>query len=487
MPGLPSLRRISEGLAKGEYSCKELAQAALARTAQRNSILNCLITIDAERTLAQADQADVRLRDGAATPLTGIPVVHKDIFCIDGWRTTCASKMLANFVAPYTATAVQRLLDAGTLVLGKANMDEFAMGSSNETSHFGPAINPWRLDCSPGGSSGGSAACVAAGIAPLATGTDTGGSIRQPAAFCGVTGLKPTYGRVSRYGMIAFASSLDQGGLLGRSAEDLALGLSCMAGFDPKDSTSSDHRDPWLEAVPENGVGELPEPLAIGLPEELFRQVSAGGERLDEARQAFEGLGFRCRSLSLPHSKAAVAAYYVIAGAEASTNLSRYDGLRFGHRCANAASVEELFERSRSEGFGAEVKRRILTGTYALSVGYHDAYYLQAQRVRRLVRQDFQNAFEEVDLLLAPTAPGPAFPLGAFAEDPVAMYRQDVCTIPISLAGLPALSLPCGLSGGLPVGAQLIARHFDERRLLKTGAALQQATDWHQLRPPEFP
>ena len=487
MPGLPSLRRISDALAGGEYSCRELAQAALARTAQLNSILNCLITIDEERTLAQADQADARLRDGGATPLTGIPIVHKDIFCIDGWRTTCASKMLANFVAPYTATAVQRLLDAGTLVLGKANMDEFAMGSSNETSHFGPAINPWRLDRAPGGSSGGSAACVAAGIAPLATGTDTGGSIRQPAAFCGVTGLKPTYGRVSRYGMIAFASSLDQGGLLGRSAADLALGLSCMAGFDPKDSTSSDRRDPWLEAVPENGVGELPEPLAIGLPEELFRQVSAGGERLDEARRAFEALGFRCRSLCLPRSEAAVAAYYVIAGAEASTNLSRYDGLRFGHRCADAASAEELFERSRSEGFGAEVKRRILTGVYALSVGYYDAYYLQAQRVRRLVRQDFQNAFEEVDLLLAPTTPAPAFPLGAFADDPVAMYRQDICTIPVSLAGLPALSLPCGLSGGLPVGAQLIARHFDERRLLKAGAALQQATDWHLLRPPEFP
>ena len=487
MAGLPSLRRIAADLAGGEYSCRELAQASLERAARLNPALNCLITLDEEKTLAQADQADARLRNGSATPLTGIPIAHKDIFCIDGWRTTCASKMLANWVAPYTATAVQRLLDAGTLVLGKANLDEFAMGSSNETSHFGPAANPWRLDRAPGGSSGGSAACVAAGIAPLATGTDTGGSIRQPAALCGVTGLKPTYGRVSRYGMIAFASSLDQGGLLGRSAEDLALGLSCMAGFDPRDSTSSDRRDPWLEAVPENGVGELAEPLAIGLPEELFQQVSDGGERLDEARRAFEALGFRCRSLSLPHSGAAVAAYYVIAGAEASTNLSRYDGLRFGHRCADAGNAQELFERSRSEGFGSEVKRRILIGTYALSVGYFDAYYLQAQRVRRLVRQNFLDAFREVDLLLAPTAPGTAFPLGAFAGDPVAMYRQDICTIPVSLAGLPALSLPCGLSDGLPVGAQLIARHFDEQRLLQAGATLQQATDWHRLRPPQFP
>ncbi len=477
------IRRVAAELARGDYSSAELARDTLRRAARLNETLNCLITIDQDRTMAAAERADARLRDGTATPLTGIPVAHKDVFCIDGWRTTCGSRMLANFTAPYTATAIQRLIDAGTVTLGKTNMDEFAMGSSNETSHFGPVANPWRSDRVPGGSSGGSAACVAAGITPVATGTDTGGSIRQPAAFCGVTGLKPTYGRVSRYGMIAFASSLDQGGVFGGSVEDIALLLAYMAGFDPRDATSSSHQDAWLARVPQAGVGELAQPPTIGLAKQFFDRVAAGRDELDDVRKTLEQMGCPCREVSLPHTDAAVAAYYIVAGAEASTNLSRYDGVRFGRRCDDPESVEELYARSRSEGFGTEVKRRILTGTYALSVGYFDAYYIKAQRIRRLIQQDFLRAFESVDLLLAPVAPGTAFPRSAFADDPVAMYGQDVCTIPVSLAGLPALSVPCGLHEGLPVGAQLIARHFDERRLLKTGAALQRATDWHTLRP----
>ena len=481
-PAAP-VRQIARELARGDYSSVELVGQALHEAARLNRSLNCLITIDGNKALAAAREADTRIRDGSATPLTGIPAAHKDLFCIDGWRTTCGSRMLADFTAPYTATAMQRLMDAGLVTIGKTNMDEFAMGSSTETSYFGPAANPWRLDAVPGGSSGGSAACVAAGITPVATGTDTGGSIRQPAAFCGVTGLKPTYGRVSRYGMIAFASSLDQAGVFGGCVDDVALTLSCMAGFDPRDSTSSDHRDAWLDSVPQRGVGELGEVLTIGLPKQFFEHVSDGAHHLDGVRRTLEDCGFRCRDVSLPHTDAAVAAYYVIAGAEASTNLSRYDGVRFGHRCSDPASLEDLYERSRSEGFGAEVKRRILTGTYALSVGYFDAYYMKAQRIRRLIREDFLHAFAEVDLLLAPVAPGTAFPRNAFAGDPVAMYRQDVCTVPVSLAGLPALSVPCGLHAGLPVGAQFIARHFDERRLLRTGAAFQRETDWHIRRP----
>ena len=483
MEPFASVGRIADELARGEYSSTELTSETLQRAARLNATLNCLITIDAEKAMAAAQAADRRIRSGCATPLTGIPVAHKDVFCIDGWRTTCGSRMLANFTAPYTATAIQRLIDAGTVTVGKTNMDEFAMGSSNETSHFGPVANPWRLEAVPGGSSGGSAACVAAGITPMATGTDTGGSIRQPAAFCGVTGLKPTYGRVSRYGMIAFASSLDQGGVFAGSVEDVALFLSHMAGFDPRDSTSSKHQDTWLNDVGQNGVGKVAEPLTIGLAKQFFEHVCVGGDLLDDARKTLEGLGFRSREVSLPHTDAAVAAYYIVAGAEASTNLSRYDGVRFGHRCSDPESLQDLYERSRSEGFGAEVKRRILTGTYALSVGYFDAYYVKAQRIRRLVQQDFLRAFEDVDLLLAPVAPGTAFPRNAFASDPVAMYSQDVFTIPVSLAGLPALSVPCGLHDGLPVGAQLIANHFDEERLLKTGAAFQRVTDWHTLRP----
>ena len=477
------IRQIAAELAKGDYSSRELTLAALERAKLLNERLNCFITIAEDHALAQAEQADQRIGRGQATPLTGIPITHKDIFCIDGMLTSCGSKMLANFTAPYTATTIQKLADAGAVTLGKANMDEFAMGSSNENSYFGPVANPWHTDYVPGGSSGGSATVVAAGITPAATGTDTGGSIRQPASFCGVTGLKPTYGRVSRYGMVAFASSLDQAGVLAHSAEDAALMLAYMAGFDPRDSTSSEHQDAWLDEVPERGVGELEAPLTVGMPKEYFAHVSNGAALLDDARRALEKHGFRCREVTLPHTDAAIPAYYVLAGAEASTNLSRYDGVRFGHRCDDPESLEDLYERSRSEGFGAEVKRRILTGTYALSVGYFDAYYVKAQKIRRLIQQDFLDAFTDVDLLMAPTAPGTAFRRGELTEDPVAMYQQDLFTIPVSLAGLPALTLPCGLEDGMPIGLQMIAAHFDEQRLLKTGAAYQAMTDWHTLRP----
>ena len=478
-----SVGQIAKALARGDYSSAELLDATLQRAHRLNATLNCLITIDEDKAFAAARQADARLRTGSAPPLTGIPIAHKDLFCINGWRTTCGSRMLADFVAPYTATAIQRLIDAGTVTVGKSNMDEFAMGSSNETSHFGPVGNPWHTDCVPGGSSGGSAACVAAGIVPLATGTDTGGSIRQPAAFCGVTGLKPTYGRVSRYGMIAFASSLDQGGAFGGSVEDVALCCAYMAGHDRMDSTSSEHRDAWLDGVPERGVGAWETPPTIGLVKQFVEQGGAQSQLVDGVRASLEKLGCRCEEVSLPHIDAAVAAYYIVAGAEASTNLSRYDGVRYGHRCGEPQSLQDLYERSRSEGFGAEVKRRILTGTYALSVGYFDAYYVKAQRIRRLIQQDFLSAFESVDLLLTPVTPGTAFARGAFDDDPVAMYNQDLYTIPVSLAGLPALSVPCGFHNGLPVGAQLIAAHFDERRLLQTGAAFQRASDWHTRHP----
>ena len=484
MTPFSSLRELGQGLQRGDCTSLELTAAAIDRARRLEPALNCFITLDEEQAVVAAKAADQHLQDGSAGPLTGIPLAHKDLFCIAGWPTTCASKMLANFTSPYTATAIARLIDAGSVTLGKLNMDEFAMGSSTETSHFGPTANPWALQRTPGGSSGGSAACVAAGITAAATGTDTGGSIRQPASFCGVTGVKPTYGRVSRYGMIAFASSLDQGGVFAGDAEDAALLLSVMAGFDPRDSTSSTHRDTWLESVPQSGVGELDSAsLTIGVADEFFREVNQGAECIDEARRALEALGCRCRTVSLPHIRTAMPAYYVIAGAEASTNLSRYDGVRFGHRCEQPASLQDLYERSRSEGFGAEVKRRILTGTYALSAGYFDAYYLKAQKIRRLVARDFAAAFREVDLLLAPTTPGTAFRRGELTDDPVAMYQQDVCTIPVNLAGLPAMSLPSGLHEGLPVGVQLIANHFDERRLMQAGAALQRATDWHKARP----
>jgi aspartyl-tRNA(Asn)/glutamyl-tRNA(Gln) amidotransferase subunit A len=483
MDPFASLAALARGLGNRDFSSRELTQAYLDRIRRHDGHLNSFITVAGDRALAQADAADARLARGEATALTGIPIAHKDIFCTAGLATTCASRMLANFVAPYDATVVARLDAAGAVTLGKTNMDEFAMGSSNENSYFGAAHNPWNTACVPGGSSGGSAAAVAAGLTPIATGTDTGGSIRQPAAFCGISGIKPTYGRVSRYGMIAFASSLDQGGVLGRDAADLALMLSFMSGFDPLDSTSSEHADPWLESLRTGTLAPPDRSPVIGLPQSYFDGLAAGSAQLAEARRVLEAAGCRFRDIELPHSSVAIAAYYIIAGAEASTNLSRYDGVRYGHRCDDPKSLDDLYRRSRSEGFGAEVKRRILTGTYALSVGYFDAYYVKAQQLRRLIQNDFLAAFRDVDLILTPTAPGTAFPCGDLTDDPVAMYQQDIFTVPVSLAGLPAMSLPCGFEGGLPIGLQLVGPHFGERALLETAALFQRDTDWHRRHP----
>ncbi|XOV84269.1 MAG: Asp-tRNA(Asn)/Glu-tRNA(Gln) amidotransferase subunit GatA [bacterium] len=477
-----TVTELRQGLAAGEYSAVELAQFFLAQIRRQQPFSNAFITIDENGALDAARAADVQIANGQASALTGIPMAHKDVFCTNNVLTTCGSRMLQNFVAPYDATVVHNLQRAGMVCLGKTNMDEFAMGSSNENSAFGPVANPWQADRVPGGSSGGSAAAVGGGQVPVATGTDTGGSIRQPAAFCGITGLKPTYGRVSRYGMVAFASSLDQGGLFARTARDIGLVLGSMAGFDAKDSTSAQRRDHWLDNIAEHDIPQLPNKLRIGLPTEYFQTMGAT-PHLDEVRKLFEQLGHTCTDVALPNTQMAIPAYYVVAGAEASTNLSRYDGVRFGYRCENPQSLEDLYQRSRSEGFGEEVKRRILTGTYALSVGYFDAYYLQAQKIRRLIADDFNRAFSEVDLLLTPTAPGPAFAAGALKQDPVAMYQQDKFTVPASLAGLPALSMPCGFEGGLPLGAQLIGPAFREDLVLGLARDFQHATDWHLHTP----
>jgi aspartyl-tRNA(Asn)/glutamyl-tRNA(Gln) amidotransferase subunit A len=470
-------------LRRGEYSARELTDAYLARIGARNAALNAYVTVTAGSARAAADAADTALAAGNAPPLAGIPIAHKDIFCTDGVRTSCASRMLDSFIAPYDATVVQRLAAAGVVMLGKTNMDEFAMGSSNETSFYGPVRNPWDVTRVPGGSSGGSAAAVAAGLCSAATGTDTGGSIRQPAALTGICGLKPTYGRVSRYGMIAFASSLDQAGPMARTAADMALLLQAMAGFDPRDSTSIDRPLPDYSAT-------LDAPLAglrIGLPAQYFDAGLDGavGDTVRAALADLERLGARLVDIELPHTPLSVPAYYVVAPAEASSNLARYDGVRYGYRAENPVDLTDLYKRSRSEGFGAEVKRRILIGTYVLSAGYYDAYYLKAQRVRRLIRDDFLAAFEQVDVIAAPTTPQPAFRLGEKQNDPVAMYLSDIYTIAANLAGLPALSMPCGMVSGLPVGMQLIGRDFDEARLLNVAHRYQQATDWHTRRPPE--
>ncbi|OGA18175.1 MAG: aspartyl/glutamyl-tRNA amidotransferase subunit A [Betaproteobacteria bacterium RIFCSPLOWO2_02_FULL_66_14] len=481
-----SLSELSEALARGSVSGVELTQLCLDRIARLNGALNAFITVDPERSLREAREADARRAAGRAGPLTGIPIAHKDIYCTRGMLTTCGSRMLGNFVSPYDAHVVERFAAAGCVLLGKTNMDEFAMGSSNETSYFGPVRNPWDLARVPGGSSGGSAAAVAARMAPAATGTDTGGSIRQPAAFTGICGLKPTYGTVSRYGMVAFASSLDQGGPMARGAEDLALLMNVMAGHDARDSTS-------LERAPEDYSRELNSPLAglrIGLPREYFGEGCAP-EVLSRVREAiawFESRGARLVELELPNSALALPVYYVLAPAEASSNLSRFDGVRYGHRAREYRDLAELYSRTRAEGFGAEVKRRILIGTYVLSHGYYDAYYLQAQRVRRLIARDFSEAFARCDLLMGPIAPTTAFALGENVDDPVRMYLNDIFTIPASLAGLPALSIPCGFDGaGLPVGVQLIGPHFTESRLLGAAHRYQQETDWHRRVPPQAP
>ena len=480
-----SLREMSRALADGQVSSLELTQDHLARVKEVDSRLNSFITLTEETAIAHATAADTLRGQGDKRPTLGLPMAHKDIFCTEGTLTTAGSKMLSNFVAPYDATVVTKMADAGMVSVGKTNMDEFAMGSSNETSYFGPVANPWDTNRVPGGSSGGSAAAVAAGLVAGATGTDTGGSIRQPAALCGITGLKPTYGRVSRFGMIAFASSLDQAGPMTRNAEDAALMLSVMAGFDPKDSTSANRDDAWLADVLHNGIAELERPAVIGLPDQYYEN-SGDQESLAEARQELEKLGHTFKSVSLPHTDAAIPVYYVLASAEASTNLSRYDGVRYGHRCENPTSLQDLYERSREEGFGDEVKRRILTGTYTLSVGYFDAYYLKAQKIRRLIAQDFDKAFADVDLLLTPTSPTPAFHKGQLTDDPVAMYQQDLYTVPTSLAGLPAMSIPCGFSQGLPMGMQLIAPAFREDLALGLAAQFQRHTDWHLKRPGEI-
>ncbi len=468
-------------LASGELKSVELVDHYLTRIERLNSNLNAYILVDEDRAREAAVAADARLQKGEGGPLTGIPIAHKDIFCTKDVRTTCGSRMLENFIAPYNATVVDKLNDAGVVTLGKANMDEFAMGSSNENSFFGSVANPWQHDRVPGGSSGGSAAIVAAQLASAATGTDTGGSIRQPAAFCGVTGIKPTYGRVSRYGMIAFASSLDQGGPLARTAEDCALLLQAMCGHDPRDSTSSLTDVPDFSATLNDDI----KGLRIGVPEEYFAQGLEAGvaDAVKTALAELERAGAILKSISLPNQGLCIPAYYVIAPAEASSNLSRFDGVRFGHRAENPQDLEDLYKRSRGEGFGPEVKRRILIGAYALSAGYYDAYYRKAQQVRQLVTNDFTEAFKEVDVIAGPTTPTTAFSRGEKSSDPTAMYLNDLFTVSANLSGLPGLSAPCGFSNGLPVGLQLIAPVNEEARLLNLAHQYQSVSDWHLQSP----
>jgi len=479
-----TLLELAGALEGKEVSSVELTRQFLGRIARLNGELNAFITVDEERSLGQARRADERRARGEKGPLLGIPIGFKDIYCTKGQRTTCGSRMLENFASPYDAHVVEQFELAGAVSLGKTNMDEFAMGSSNESSHFGPVKNPWDKRRVPGGSSGGSAAAVAARMAPGALGTDTGGSTRQPAAFSGVCGLRPTYGLVSRYGLIAFASSLDQAGPIARSAADLAALLEVMAGFDERDSTSVQReKEKYSLQVDLKG-------LRIGLPREYFAEglqseVRAG---VEAAVAWFKSQGAKLVELELPHTRAGVAAYYVIAPAEASSNLSRFDGVRYGHRAKQYNDLIDMYCRSRAEGFGAEVKRRILVGTYVLSHGYYDAYYLHAQKIRRLIARDFARAFEKCDLILGPTAPTTAYELGAKSGDPVQMYLGDIFTIPAPLAGLPALSIPCGFDGrGLPVGLQLTGPHFSEAKLLGAAHRYQQATDWHARVPKETP
>ena len=479
-----SIVELDQGLRRGDFTSVELTRHYLERIGRLDPGLNSFITLAAEAALEAAARADARRRAGTAGPLTGIPIAHKDIFCTMGIKTSCGSRMLDSFVAPYNATVVERLDQAGAVILGKTNMDEFAMGSSNETSWYGPVRNPWDATRVPGGSSGGSATAVAARLCAAATGTDTGGSIRQPAALCGITGLKPTYGRVSRWGMIAFASSLDQAGPMARSARDAAWMLQAMAGFDARDSTSA------LEPVPDYSAG-LEADLAglrIGLPREYFGAGLDPGvaASVEAAVAEYQRLGAEIREIGLPNSPLSVPTYYVVAPAECSSNLARFDGVRYGHRCQDPRDLADLYTRSRAEGFGAEVKRRIMIGTYVLSAGYYDAYYLKAQKLRQLIRDDFRRAFEQVDVILGPTSPTTAFPLGDKKDDPVAMYLNDIYTIAANLAGLPGLSLPVAPAGGLPVGLQLIADYFQEGRLLQVAHRLQQATDWHLAAPPGY-
>ncbi len=484
-----TIAHIARDLAAGTYSSVEITQSLLNRIQQLDGNYNSFITVTAEQALAQAKAADELRAAGHAGTWTGVPMAHKDIFCTNGVLTTCGSKMLSHFVAPYDATVVSNFNQAGAVSLGKLNMDEFAMGSSNETSFYGAVKNPWDTDRVPGGSSGGSAAAVAARLIPGATATDTGGSIRQPAAMCGITGLKPTYGRVSRWGMIAFASSLDQAGTMTRTAEDSALMMNVMAGFDPKDSTCLERDTPDYTASLNDSIAGL----TIGLPTEYFRD-DLSAEMQQQVRNAiaeFEKMGAKVKEISLPNTHLAVPVYYVVAPAECSANLSRMDGVRFGHRCDDPQDINDLYKRSRGEGFGNEVKRRIMVGTYALSAGFYDAYYNKAQQVRRLIKNDFVEAFKEVDVIMSPTSPSPAFKFGEKVDDPVAMYLEDIFTLAINLAGLPGMSVPCGKVAAddgktLPVGLQLIGNYFDEARLLNLGHQFQQVTDWHQQAPADL-
>jgi aspartyl-tRNA(Asn)/glutamyl-tRNA(Gln) amidotransferase subunit A len=479
-----TVAELSRALARRETSSVELTRALLERI-NKYKDLNAFITVDPERSLAQAKAADARIAKGEGGALTGVPIAQKDIFCADGWLTTCGSKILSNFVAPYDATIIERFNKAGSVCLGKTNMDEFAMGSSNETSYYGAVKNPWGSGRVPGGSSGGSAAAVAARLAPAATGTDTGGSIRQPAALTGLTGLKPSYGRVSRYGMIAFASSLDQGGPMCRTAEDCALLLNTMAGFDPRDSTSVEQPVPdYTKSLNDDIKG-----LRIGLPKEYFSEGLSPevAQVVQAAIGEYKKLGAQIVEISLPNSKLAIPCYYVLAPAEASSNLSRFDGARYGYRAKDYTDLLDMYCKTRAEGFGAEVKRRIMIGTYALSAGYYDAYYLKAQQLRRLIAQDFERAFQSCDVIMGPTSPTTAFKIGEKSDDPVAMYLSDIYTISVNLAGLPGMSIPAGFApDGLPVGLQLVGRYFDEARLLNVAHRYQQATDWHQRMPKGF-
>ncbi len=472
-----TVKKIQQGLSDGDFSSAEITQEYLNSIKTLNPKINAFISVTDEQALSQAKVADEKIARNQSSALTGVPIAHKDIFCTQGVATTCGSHYLENFVAPYNSHVIDNFESENAIMLGKTNMDEFAMGSSNENSFFGDVKNPWDTKCVPGGSSGGSAASVAAGMAPAATGTDTGGSIRQPAAFCGLTGLKPTYGRVSRYGMIAYASSLDQGGPMAHTAEDCAILLQTMAGFDKRDSTSIDQPIPnYCQTLSNDLTG-----LKIGLPKEYFADGlnNEVAKCIDEAITQYKKLGAEVKEISLPHSNIAIPAYYVVAMAECSSNLSRFDGVRYGHRCDNPKDLEDLYKRSRGEGFGEEVKRRILIGAYTLSAGYYDAFYLKAQKLRRLISQDFNQAFHDVDIIMSPTTPDVAFETGAKSDDPVSMYLQDTYTISVNLAGLPAMSIPAGFVNKMPVGLQLIGNYFNEGQLLNAAHQYQNHSDWH--------
>lgn len=479
-----SLKQLAVGLKQKKFSSLELCQFFLDRIEKFDHKLNSFITVNSEYVFNQAKLADQKLAKSNSGPLTGIPIAHKDIFCTEGIKTSCGSKILDNFISPYDATMVKKLNAANMVTIGKTNMDEFAMGSSNENSYYGPVNNPWNFKKVPGGSSGGSAACIAARLVPAATGTDTGGSIRQPAAFCGITGLKPTYGRVSRYGMVAFASSLDQAGPMASSAEDCALLLEAMAGFDPLDSTSQDISVERYSTELEQSI----KGLRIGLPNEFFNSNLADDikQNIDATIKVLEFLGAKIKAISLENFKTSIPAYYVISSAECSSNMSRFDGVRYGHRSKQAQDLNSLYCNSRSEGFGDEVKRRIMIGTYALSAGYYNAYYHKAQQIRTLISRSFQTSFQDVDFILGPTTPSVAFNIGEKINDPISMYLSDLYTVAVNLAGLPALSMPAGFSNKLPVGVQLIGNHFSEARLLNIAHLYQQITDWHTQIPEEF-